>query len=214
MDGGVKRAPGRLGTRAGQARATRRRITAAATELFVRQGYAATTLAEIAAAAGVAVQTVYFHFANKPGLLKAAVDVAAVGDDEPVPLLERSESARIRDESDPRLALALSVRQGRAIFARVGPIMRVVRDAAGVDVDMAAQWRANEQQRAVAFTALARQLAEKNGLREGLSVEDAADIIFALHSLELYYLLTETRGWTAERWEGWLTETLSAAVLR
>lgn len=200
--------------RVGRARLTRRRIVDAATDLFIRQGYAATTLAQVAAGAGVAVQTVYFHYGNKTGLLKAVVDVAAVGDDEPVPLLERPESAQIRDEPDPRRALALSVRQGREIFARVAPVMRVVRDAAGVDPDMAEQWRVNEQQRAVAFTVLAQQLADKHGLRDGLSVQDAADVIFALHSLELYHLLTEARGWTPTRWESWLTETLSNAVLR
>src|SRR5215212_4550247 len=96
-------------TRAEQARATRRRIVDAAAEQFVSRGYGATTLEDIAEAAGVAVQTVYFHFRNKPTLLKHALDVAAVGDDEPVPLLERPWMARIRREPDPRRVITLWV---------------------------------------------------------------------------------------------------------
>src|SRR5215207_10336852 len=79
------RGPGR----AEQARATRRRIIAAAASQFVAHGYGATLLDQVAEQAGVAVQTVYFHFGNKRTLLKEALDVAAVGDDEPVPVMER-----------------------------------------------------------------------------------------------------------------------------
>src|SRR3954468_16587156 len=76
-------------SRAARTRATRRRIVDAAAELFIERGYGVTTLEQIAARAGVAVQTVYFHFGNKRTVLKEAVDVAAVGDDEQVALLER-----------------------------------------------------------------------------------------------------------------------------
>src|SRR5690349_23235714 len=115
--------------RAARTRATRRRIVDAAAELFVGQGYAATTLEQIAARAGVAVQTVYFHFGNKRTVLKDAVDVAAVGDDEPVALLDRPWQDELRAEPDPRRVVALWVANGQAIYARIGPIMAVVRDA-------------------------------------------------------------------------------------
>src|ERR1700731_4552529 len=90
--------------RAAQARATRRRITDQALELFLRHGYAATTLDQIAAQAGVAVQTVYFHFGNKATVLKEVVDVLAVGDDQPIPMLERPWVQQVRDETDGRKA--------------------------------------------------------------------------------------------------------------
>ena len=143
--------------RAARTRATRRRIVDAAAALFVAQGYGTTTLEQIAARAGVAVQTVYFHFGNKRTVLKEAVDVAAVGDDEPVALLERPWWEELRAEPDPRRVLALWMASSRAIYVRIGPIMQVVRDAAVTDPEMAAQWATNEAQRATAF----RELAER-----------------------------------------------------
>src|SRR6185312_1099317 len=118
----------RPATRRGeQARATRRRIIDAAAMLFIDNGYPPTTLSQIADAAGVAVQTVYFHFGNKRTVLKEAVDVAAVGDDEPVALLDRPWLERVRAEPDPRRVIELWLDNSRTIMERVGPIMRVVR---------------------------------------------------------------------------------------
>ena len=88
--------------RAQQARATRQRITDQALELFLRQGYAATTLDQIAAKADVAVQTVYFHFGNKATVLKQIVDMLAAGDDQPVPMLDRPWVQQMREEPDGR----------------------------------------------------------------------------------------------------------------
>ena len=102
--------------RAARTRATRRRIVDAAAELFVERGYGVTTLEQIAARAGVAVQTVYFHFGNKRTVLKEAVDVAAVGDDEPVALLERPWLEELRAEPDPRRVVELWVASSTAIY--------------------------------------------------------------------------------------------------
>src|SRR4051794_8311269 len=124
--------------RAARTRATRRRIVDAGADLFVTAGYGATTLEQIAQRAGVAVQTVYFHFGNKRTVLKEAVDVAAVGDDEQVALLQRPWLEEVRAEPDPRRVVALCASHGRQIYERIGPIMRVVRDAAVTDPDMAA----------------------------------------------------------------------------
>ncbi len=126
--------------RSARSRATRRSVVTAAADLFIANGYGATTLEQIAERAGVAVQTVYFHFGNKRTVLKEAVDVAAVGDDEPVPLMERPWWRRLQQERDPARIVAAWVRNSREILGRVGPIMSVVRDAAAADPDMAAQW--------------------------------------------------------------------------
>ena len=147
MSEAVKQDGGRGTRRAEQARATRRRIIDQAARLFAEQGYAATTLDQIAAAADVAVQTVYFHFRNKATVLKEVVDVLAAGDDEPVPVLDRSWVRRMRDEPDGARALAIWLRTSRAIFGRVAPVMKIVRDAAGSDPQMAAQWQTNLAQR-------------------------------------------------------------------
>src|SRR5689334_6136023 len=101
-DGGRRAQPGRRLSRAEQARATRRRIVTAAAEQFVARGYVATLLEQVAAQAGVAVQTVYFHFGNKRTLLKHVMDVAAVGDDEPVPVLERPWLKQVQQETEPQ----------------------------------------------------------------------------------------------------------------
>ena len=196
--------------RTARTRATRRRIVDAATELFVSTGYGSTTLEQIAARAGVAVQTVYFHFGNKRTVLKEAVDVAAVGDDEPVALLDRSWTDEVRAAPDARRVLELWVAHGREIQARVAPIMGVVRDAAVTDPEMAAQWATNEAQRATAWRMLVDELDERGALR--IPVDEAVDVVCALHSLEVFGILA-ARGWTPERWERFVVDALVHALL-
>jgi AcrR family transcriptional regulator len=214
MSDAVKHQAGRGTRRAAQARATRRRITDRACDLFLRQGYAATTIDQIAASAGVAVQTVYFHFGNKATVLKQIIDMLAAGDDEPVPMLDRPWVRQMREEPDGRQALAIWLSNSRAIFTRVAPIMKIVRDAAGADPEMAAQWQTNQQQRLTAQRFLTQQLADKQALRPGLDAEHAADIIFCLVSHELYLQFTAERGWTPGQWEQWINHTLTATILR
>ena len=206
---------GKTTKRAEQARATRRRIIGCARQLFLGQGYAATTLDQVAAAAGVAVQTVYFHFGNKRTVLKEVMDVAAVGDDEPVPLLDRPFVQAVADEPDPRRAVGIWLETSRTIFGRVAPLLSVVRDAAGADPEMAEQWRVNEGQRYIAHRSLAELLAAKgDALRPGLTVDEAADVIFTLLSPEVYLLLTAVRGWPPARWQDWAADTIARAILR
>ncbi|MGI5284362.1 TetR/AcrR family transcriptional regulator [Nonomuraea polychroma] len=214
MSDPVKSATGRGTRRSAQARATRRRIIDGAQELFLRQGYASTTLDQIAAAAGVAVQTVYFHFGNKATVLKEIIDVLSVGDDEPIPVLDRPWVEQVRDEPDGHRALAIWLANSRVIFGRVAPIMKIVRDAAGSDAEMAAQWETNQGQRYIAHRTLAEQLADKQALRADLSTEEAADVIFTLVSFEVYLLLTGVRGWTPDQWERWIHTIIADAVLR
>lgn len=197
--------------RGARTRSTRRKIVTAAAELFIADGYHATRLDEIAGRAGVAVQTVYFHFGNKRSVLKEAVDVAAVGDDEPIALLDRPWREQVRTESDPRKVIELWTAYGSEILTRVGPIMRVVRDAAVVDPEMADQWATNEAETAAAFRVLAEQLDELHALR--VPVGEATDILCALCGLSMYLVLTD-RGWTAGRWERFVVDTLIHALLR
>jgi AcrR family transcriptional regulator len=213
MEDAVKTPPVAGGRRAEQARATRRRIVEQATRLFTQKGYAATTLEQIAAGAGVALQTVYFHFGNKRGLLKVVVDVASVGDDQPVPLLERPAVGGVRSESDAEAAVARWVELCRDVFARVAPVMRVVRDAAGSDPEMATQWQTNRQQTLTAHRVLAEKLHDLHVLRPGMTTAKATDVIYGLVSLELYLLFTDERGWSADRWQDWVNETLARAIL-
>jgi AcrR family transcriptional regulator len=199
--------------RAQQARATRRRITDQALELFLRQGYAATTLDQIAVGAGVAVQTVYFHFGNKATVLKQIVDMLATGDDQSVPMLDRPWVQQMREEPDGRRALAIFLASSIAILSRLGPILQIVRDAAGADPEMAALWQIIQQQRLADFAAFTQSLADKQALRPDVTAEHATDIIYCLVSPEVYLSFTSQRGWTPDQWAQWTSLTLTATIL-
>jgi hypothetical protein len=148
-----------------------------------------------------------------PTLLKGAVDVAVVGNDEPVPLLDRPWMQEIRAEPDPRRVLELWVRASRGITERIAPIMRVVRDAAGTEPDRAAQWATNRAQTATAHGVLAQLLDDRGALRPDLTVQDAADLAFALLGMHVYHALTVERGRTAREWADWMSGILCRALL-
>jgi AcrR family transcriptional regulator len=200
-------------SRAEKARQTRRRIVAAAAQKFLDQGYGATTLDQVAATAGVAVQTVYFHYGNKATLLKVALDEAAVGDDEPVPLLERPWFTELNGEPDPVRVIELWTSGGREILERVAPLLAVVRGTVGTDPDLAAQWNANDNERRTAFRALADLLEERGALRPGLTVDDAAELAYLISSVENYFVATDTLGWSPERWQHSTATLLAKALL-
>ena len=213
MSDAVKNNSGAPTKRAEKTRLTRRRIVAAAAEKFLDPGYGATTLDQIAARAGVAVQTVYFHFGNKATLLKEALDVSAVGDDEPIALMDRPWLQEMAAEPDPIRVIELWTGGGREIFERVAPLLAVVRGTVGTDPDLAAQWDLNEGQRRSSFRALGDLLADRSALRPGLTPEDAADLAFLLSSAENYMVATGILGWTPERWQHTTTTLLVRSLL-
>src|SRR4051794_18185609 len=214
MEDEVNRSPRPATIRGDQARATRRRIIVAATELFTEYGYLSTTLSQIAERAGVAVQTVYFHFGNKRTVLKEALDVTAVGDDQPVPVLERPWMQEARTATDPNRVVAIWVEASRAILDRGAPLMRVLRDAASVDPDMAALWATNEQQRDISYRVMAQQLSDLGALKADVQLEQATDILFALLSSDMYSVLTTTRRWTPQQFQQWTIDTIRTTLLR
>ncbi|MGS0685467.1 TetR/AcrR family transcriptional regulator [Nakamurella sp. GG22] len=200
-------------SRVEKSRLTKRRIVAAAADLFLDQGYGATTLDQVAARSDVAVQTVYFHFGNKATLLKEALDVAAVGDDEPVALLDRPWLQALTAEPDPVRVIDLWTIGGLEIMQRVAPLLAVIRGTVGTDADLAAQWDVNEGQRRTAFRALADVLLDRAALRPGLAVEDAADVAFLISSAENYMVATRTLGWTPEQWRRITATLLTRSLL-
>jgi AcrR family transcriptional regulator len=200
-------------TRAEQARATRRRIIAAAAEQFIALGYGATRLDQVAGRAGVAVQTVFFHFGNKRTLLKEALDVAAVGDDEPVALLDRPWVQQIQQETDPRRIIELWMVTGRAIVERVAPLMRVVRGATGTDPELAAQWDTNQQQTRTAYGFLVQLLANRGALRPELTFDRAVDLAFVIGNVETYLQFSDACGWTLDDWHQRIGDLLAAALV-
>ncbi len=193
---------------------TRSRIVHAAHALFVERGYAGTTFQQIADAAGVSVQTVYFHYGNKSELLKHVVDVASVGDEEPVPLLDRPWFAALRSADDPVAVVRGWVHESGIILDRVAPILAVVRDAATGDPDMAAQWATNSRQRHRAHGEIITVLTRLSALRPGLSAPQATDITVGLLSPDLFLVLTRECGWTTAHWETWVADQLAYGLLQ
>src|SRR4051812_49175105 len=161
-----------------QARHNRAAILDAARERFLELGYAGTTMTAVAADAGVSVETVYKAFANKAGLVKAVFDVAIVGDDEPIPLMEREFVARNRAEPDPRRKLAAYGRHLAATIPRAGPIQLVVRAAAGTDAGAADVWSQLQAERLTGMSAFAQHLDEGGYLRAGTSRATARDVLW------------------------------------
>jgi AcrR family transcriptional regulator len=197
-----------------QARRTRRAIVTAAHELFLAQGYAATTIDGIAEAAHVSRRTVFNSVGGKAALLKLALDWAIVGDDEPIAMVDRPAIKAIQAESDPRKALMLWVQTITEVAARVAPLGEVLTAAA--DSDPAATELLTESSRGRMFgaTAFIQYLASLDGLAAGLTEQRAAELCWALMDGHLYRLLVAQRGWSTTDFTRWLSDSLAAALLR
>lgn len=196
-----------------QARENRRAVLEAARHLFLDRGYAATTVGAIAAAAGVSVETLYKAFGNKPGLVKAVVDVAIVGDDEPVPMLERDRVRRMEAETDPRRKLAMYGEHLAESAPRRVPVELLVRAAAASDAGAAGVWDQLEAERLTGMGFFARHLDAGGHLRRDVSVDEATDVLWTYNSAGVYEMLVMRRGWAPERYGSWVADALAAALL-
>jgi AcrR family transcriptional regulator len=207
MAGGVKR-DYRSDLRTAQALQTRRAVVAAATELFTGQGYAATTVDAVAAAAGVSRKTVFTAVGGKLELLKTALDWAVAGDDRPVPLADREAMAEMLALGDPAALLAAWARLLVDIDVRVGPLMRSLEMAAASDAEARALVEQAQQQRLAGARTIVARLAALGALKPGLSRGEAADIAWLAGDAALHDRLVQTRGWSQRRFQGWLTRWL------
>jgi AcrR family transcriptional regulator len=211
---------GRHGERAadggrGQARTrlARGAVVDAARTLFLERGYGATTIDAISALADVPPATVYRLFASKRGILKALLDVSIVGDHEAVPMADRPHVQSLLAEPDPQDQLAGFVGVTAQVNSRTAPIYRILVSAAASDADAATLLEELTRERQKGQGRIARSLARAGALRPELRERDAADLIHALMSPELYRLLVLDRGWQPERYASWLTETLIGQLL-
>jgi AcrR family transcriptional regulator len=198
--------------RQAQARATRARIRDAASELFVAQGYAGTSIAAIAKAAGVAPQTVYGAFGSKPMILKDAIEVALAGGDEPIPVYERDESQRVVAAGTASDAAAALARQCRLIFERTADLLHVGDIAALDEPEIAAMAEGGAEGRLSDLRRTVVALDAKGFLRDGVPREQAVDIVWALSGPGLYRSFIRERGWTPPRYERWLREALALVI--
>ena len=194
-------------------RLARAAVVEAAHDLFLGRGYGATTVEAISEAADVPPATVYRLFLSKLGILKALLDVSIVGDDESVPMEERPEVRTLLGSPDPRAQLDGFVQLTAQVNSRVASIYRILISAAGSDPDAGALLDELARQRQEGQRVIARSLARAGVLRPELRERDAADVIHALMSPELYRLLVLDRHWKRERYEQWLTETVVDQLL-
>jgi len=194
-----------------RARQTRDQIAGIAEDLFLSRGYAATTVAAIAAQARVSVETIYKSFGGKPGLVRAIVERGLAGAG-PVPAEQRSDE--IRDtEPDPRRILAIWGAFVTDIAPRTAPILTLARDAAASDPELAALLDEISAARLERMTVNARALADAGHLQPGITVAQAADILWTYSSPELYELLVLRRGWPAEHYGRFIAQAMIAALL-
>jgi TetR/AcrR family transcriptional regulator, regulator of autoinduction and epiphytic fitness len=201
--------------RRAQAAQTRRDIVAAAHQVFLDRGYAGTTMAAVAEAAGVVVETVYRAFGSKAGLFKAVIEAALAGGVEraEIAVEQRPAIRAVIAETDPRRQLELYARTQPGIHRRIGPLMKVLAGAAAADAALAAVARQLDEQRLAGMGGFANLLAERGALRPGMSVDEARDLMWTLASHPVYDLLVNERGWAPERYRDWLADTLARAVL-
>ena len=196
-----------------QATATRRAVLAAARELFVENGYSATTVAEIADRARVSVDTVYATVGRKPALLRELVETAISGTDHPVPAEQRDYVTRMRAAGSAREAIAIYAQAITAIHQRMAPVFLALRDAATGDRACADLWAEIAGRRAANMRAWAADLRRTGELRADLTDDQVADIIWSMNSAEYWDLLVRERSWTPDQFSRWLTDAWMRLLL-
>jgi AcrR family transcriptional regulator len=194
-------------------RLARAAVVTAARSLFLERGYGGTTIDAISDRADVPPATVYRLFASKLGILKALLDVSIAGDEAEVAVPDRPATKALFATDDPREQLSGFVGLTRDINSRAAPLYEILTGAARADPDAAALLDEYSRQRHEGQRRIARALARRGALRDGLRPREAEDIIHAMMSPEVYRLLVVERGWTAARYASWLSDTLVGQLL-
>ncbi|MEC5150750.1 TetR/AcrR family transcriptional regulator [Cryobacterium sp. GrIS_2_6] len=199
--------------RAMQAKTTRLQLLSAAWTLFTERGYVATTVAQIAHAAGTSVDTLYEAVGRKPVLLRQVVESAISGSDETIPAERRDYVQRIRETPDAATKFQIYAAAIAAMSPRTAPIFLALRDAARTDPDCAALHEEISTRRATNMLLFAADLRLTGALRPDLSDEVIGDIVWATAGAEHYTQLVDSRGWSAERFGDYLYEMWSRLFL-
>ena len=199
--------------RAEQAAATRRAVLDAARDLFAEDGYAATSIAAIAARAGVAVDTVYAAAGRKPALLRELVETTLSGTDQAVPADQRDYVLRIRAAASAREKIAVYATAVSEIGVRMAAVHRALAEAAVSDADCAALRAEISRRRADNMRLFAADLRATGELRADLTDDEVADIVWSTNAAEFRALLVGERGWSAERFGTFLADAWSRVLL-
>jgi AcrR family transcriptional regulator len=196
--------------RAEQAQATRQRILDAARAQFLAEGWTRTTVKDIAGAAAVAPATVYAVFGTKRAMLSALID-EAIASALPDPGRPDAWPEMVRHPHQQERARRLVALMSAAL-PRVAPLERVVGEGAGADEEIASLARDLLQWRRATAARIVDVLAGEEGLRPGLSREEAADVVFALGGPEVHHLLVEVRGWPPQQFDAHLVQLLGRLI--
>lgn len=199
--------------RQARARQTRLRILQAATGLFDQRGYAGTTVRSVAERAGVSIPTVEALFGTKSRLLKAAIDVAIAGDDEPVPMLARDWAAAAAAAADPQAFLAIVAGVIAPAQSRSSGLVLSALEGARCDAELEGLAAQLTAQRFTMATWIVARIAALGALRTDAGGDEAADTVFALMEPALFERLTRQRGWTLARYEDWIARSLRELVV-
>lgn len=197
--------------RRASAQSTRRAVLAAAHELFVSQGFLATTIEQVADRAGVSKPTVFTAVGNKTTLLKEVRDVALAGDDAPVRVGERDWYRQMLAAPDAVAVLQRYAAISADISARYAPIDEVLHAASGLSDELRQLWDTSESQRLRGATAVVTNVAGKARLRASRSV--CIDLVWNLIAPDHYTRLVHQRQWSKDRFKRWLGDALCTQVL-
>src|SRR5919198_6412767 len=200
--------------RRAQAEATRRDILDAAQRLFEANGYPATTMAEIATEAGVALKTVYLAFQTKSGLLRALWNLLLRGDEADRPVGERRWYLDVLEEKDPERQLRLNAGNSAAVKRRISGILEVIRSAAALDTDVATLWQRIQNDYHANQREIVDRLHQRRHLRPRLGIDRATDILWTINHPNTWQLLVVERRWTSEQYERWTGDLACAQLLR
>jgi AcrR family transcriptional regulator len=192
---------------------TRRAIANAARELFLERGYTATTISAIAAAAGVSHETVYANLGPKPAVFRQLIETALSGADEPIPPLERDYARQVLAEHDPSRLIDIYANAMRMTQERLAGLFDVLNHAAATAPELASYLSELIERRAHYTRIIAEHLAEIGGLREDVTVQTAADVLFALNSSEVFLLLARDRDWQPADFQHWLADAWKRLLL-
>jgi len=190
--------------------ATRRRVVQAARTLFLERGYVATTVADIAREAGVALQSVYKVGHSKADLLHQVRDLAVAGDDQQVMLLDRPQYVAVRGETNPERQVEMLVELIVTAMERLAPVWVAYREAAALDPKAAADLVTTHQRRLHTFTDLIGAIPQYR-LRQ--SPQASAETAWAVASPDVYLLQRSVLQWEADRYSEWLRRTLTDVLL-
>jgi AcrR family transcriptional regulator len=195
-----------------QARARRLTVVLAARDLFERDGFRPTTIAAVAARAGVSAESVYKGFGTKAALAKAVFDLVIAGDDQPVPVADRPEIQAMRGEPDARRKIAMYAEGLAQRQARSAKVLILIRDGRHVDDSLAPVWAKLYDEGMAGMTMLGRQLLDTGQLRDGIGLDEVRDLLWNYLAIDHYERLVLTQGWPLQRYAQWLAHAMTSAI--